>query len=284
MNSARPLTRRFTKNKHRPKIHPMKTTALLSAAVALAVLNLSAFAKIKTEVVEYKDGDTVCEGFLAYDDANDKARPGVLVVQDWTGVGDYVKGRAQQLAEMGYVAFCADIYGKGVRPTDPKDCAAQAGKYKGDRPVLRQRVKAGLAQLVKNPLVDKTKVAAIGYCFGGTTVLELARSGADVGGIVSFHGGLDSPTPADAKNIKAKVLVCHGADDPFVKPAEVAVFQDEMAKGAVKNKFVAYPGAVHSFTNPQAGNDNSKGAAYNAAADKASWTEMKGFFAEIFAR
>ena len=262
----------------------MKTTAILSAVVAIAALSPTAFAKIKTEVVEYKDGDTVCEGFLAYDDANDKLRPGVLVVQDWTGVGDYVKGRAQQLAEMGYVAFCADIYGKGVRPTDPKDCAAQAGKYKGDRPVLRGRVNAGLAQLVNSPLVQKGRVAAIGYCFGGTTVLELARSGADVQGIVSFHGGLGTPTPDDAKNIKGKVLVCHGADDPFVKPDEVAAFKDEMAKGGVKNKFVAYPGAVHSFSNPQAGSDNSKGAAYNAAADKESWTEMKGFFAEIFAK
>ncbi len=261
----------------------MKDTALLSV-VALAAFAHSAFAKIKTEIVEYKDGDTVCEGFLAYDDTNDQPRPGVLVVQDWTGVGDYVKGRAQQLAQLGYVAFCADIYGKGVRPTESKDCAAQAGKYKGDRPVLRQRVQAGLAQLVKNPLVQKGKVAAIGYCFGGTTVLELARSGADVQGVVSFHGGLDSPSPGDAKNIKAKVLVCHGADDPFVKADEVAAFKDEMAKGKVDNKFIAYPGAVHSFTNPAAGSDNSKGAAYNAPADKESWVAMKAFFAEVLAK
>ncbi|MCE9611687.1 MAG: dienelactone hydrolase family protein [Chthoniobacter sp.] len=260
----------------------MKLTAFLSAAVALAALNPSAFAKIKTEVVEYKDGDTVCEGFLAWDDASDKARPGVLVVQDWTGLGDYVKGRAQQLAELGCVAFCADIYGKGVRPTDPKDCGAQAGKWKADRPALRTRVQAGLAVLVKNPLVQKGKVAAIGYCFGGTTVLELARSGAEVQGVVSFHGGLSTPTPEDAKNIKGRVLVCHGADDPFVKADEVAAFHKEMA--AVKYKFVPYPGAVHSFTNPAAGDDNSKGAAYNAAADKASWAEMKEFFALIFAK
>lgn len=261
----------------------MKTIAAL-AVVALAAVTHSAFAKIKTEVVEYTDGDTVCEGFLAYDDAHDKPRPGVLVVQDWTGVGDYVKGRARQLAELGYVAFCADIYGKGVRPTDPKDCAARAGQFKGDRPLLRQRAKAGLAQLVKNPLVQKGKVAAIGYCFGGTTVLELARSGADVQGVVSFHGGLGSPTPADAKNIKAKVLVCHGADDPFVKPDEVAAFKDEMARGRVDYKFIAHPGAVHSFTNPAAGSDNSKGVAFHAAADKESWAAMNVLFAEVFAK
>ena len=262
----------------------MKTAVLLSAVVALAALSSPAFAKIKTEVIEYKDGDAVLEGFLAYDDANDKPRAGVLVVQDWTGVGDYVKGRAKQLAELGYVAFCADIYGKGVHPTDPKECGALAGKFKGDRPVLRSRVKAGLEQLVKNPLVQKGRVAAIGYCFGGTTVLELGRSGADVQGIVSFHGGLGTPTPEDAKNIKGRVLVCHGADDPFVKADEVAAFTDEMVKGAVKFRFVSYGGAVHAFTRPDAGSDNSKGAAYNAAADKESWTEMKGFFAEIFAK
>jgi dienelactone hydrolase len=261
----------------------MKTTALLFV-VALAAFTHSTFARIKAEVVEYKDGDTVCEGFLAYDDANSNPRPGVLVVQDWTGVGDYVKGRAQQLAELGYVAFCADIYGKGVRPTEPKDCAAHAGKYKGDRPALRRRVQAGLDQLVKNPLVQKGRLAAIGYCFGGTAVLELARSGADVRGVVSFHGGLGSPTPDDARNIQAKVLVCHGADDPFVKADEVSGFKDEMAKGKVSYKFIAHPGAVHSFTNPTAGSDNSKGVAYNAAADKESWTAMKAFFAEVFAK
>ena len=263
---------------------PMKTKALLILLSALAAFTNSSFAKIKTEVVEYKDGDAVLEGFLAFDDASDEPRPGVLVVQDWTGVGDYVKGRAKQLAELGYVAFCADIYGKGVHPADPKECGALAGKFKSDRPMLRSRVKAGLEQLVKNPLVQKGRVAAIGYCFGGTTVLELARSGADVRGIVSFHGGLGTPTPDDAKNIKTRVLVCHGADDPFVKADEVAAFKDEMAKGKVDFKFIAYPGAVHSFSNPAAGSDNSKGAAYNAAADKESWAAMKGFFAEVFAK
>ncbi len=258
----------------------MKST-VLSAIVALAAPNLSVFAAIKTEVIEYKDGDTVCEGFLAYDDASEKPRPGVLVVQDWTGVGDYVKGRARQLAELGYVAFCADIYGKGVRPTDPKDCAAEAGKYKADRPLLRQRVNAGLMQLVKQPLVQKGKLAAIGYCFGGTTALELARSGAPVAAIVSFHGGLGTPTPLDAQKIKGRILVLHGADDPYVKPDEVAAFKDEMTKSSVNYQLVAYPGAVHSFSNPAAGSDVSKGNAYNAAADAASWTEMKLFLAKI---
>lgn len=263
----------------------MNTKALLPlAALTLAALIQSASAAIKTEVVEYKDGDAVLEGLLAYDDANEKPRPGVLVCHDWTGVGDYAKSRAVQLAELGYVAFCADIYGKGIRPNDPKECAAQAGKYKGDRALLRSRVRAGLDQLLKNKLVEKDKIAAIGYCFGGTAALELARSGAPILGVVTFHGGLNTPTPEDAKKIKCRVLVLHGADDPFVKPAEVEAFKEEMGNAKVDFQIVSYPGAVHSFTRKDAGNDNSKGAAYNADADKDSWTAMKEFFGDIFGK
>ena len=241
-----------------------------------------AHAKIHTEVVNYKAGDADLQGFLAYDDANAKPRPGVLLVHDWMGVGDYAESRATQLAEMGYVAFAADIYGKGVRPAGPKDAGGLAGKYKSDRALYRERLKAGLDQLTGNKLVAPGQIAAIGYCFGGTGVLELARSGAALKGIVSFHGGLSTPTPEDAKNIHCPVLVLHGADDPFVKPDEVAAFKSEMEKANVKYEFIAYPGAVHSFTRPDAGNDNSKGAAYNAEADKKSWAEMKKFFGEIF--
>jgi dienelactone hydrolase len=261
---------------------PMKTFAFFATLACAAFLAIPARSEIKTEVIEYKDGDAVLEGFLAYDDSSDRKRPGVLVVHDWTGVQDYVKGRAKQLAEMGYVAFCADIYGKGIRPNDPQECAAQATKYKDDRPLLRNRVKAGLAILEQQKLVAPGQIAAVGYCFGGTSVLELARSGAKVRGVITFHGGLSTPTPADAKDIKARLLVLHGADDPFVKPDEVAAFKDEMEKAKVKYQFVSYPGAVHSFTRPDAGNDNSKGAAYNEAADKKSWQAMKEFFKELF--
>ena len=142
--------------------------------------------------------------------------------------------------------------------------------------------RSGLDELKKNPRVDKTRIAAIGYCFGGTTVLELARSGAALNGVVSFHGGLDSPTPADGKNIKCKVLVCHGADDPFESPADLAAFEKELRDANVDWRLIKYGGAVHSFTQPMAGNDNSKGAAYNERADKRSWVDMKSFFAEIF--
>jgi dienelactone hydrolase len=198
------------------------------------------------------------------------------------GLTDYEKKRAEMLAQLGYVAFCADIYGKGVRPQNTAEAGAQAGKYKNDRQLLRARVNAGLDTLRQQPLVDSKRIAGIGYCFGGTTVLELARSGADVAGVVSFHGGLDAPDPADGKNIKCRVLVCHGADDPFSSPQDIAAFENEMRKGGVDWQLIKYGGAVHSFTQPMAGNDNSKGAAYNEKADKRSWAAMQQFFAEIF--
>jgi dienelactone hydrolase len=238
-------------------------------------------AEIRTEVREYKQGDATLEGVVVYDDAISGKRPGVLIVHQWKGLGAYEKKRAEMLAKLGYAVFAADIYGKGIRPTDPKDAAGMAGKYKGDRALLRDRVNAGLEMLKKQPQVDASRVAALGYCFGGTTVLELARSGADLKAVVSFHGGLNTPTPEDAKNIKAKVLALHGADDPFVPPAEVTAFEDEMRKAKVDWQLVAYGNAVHSFTDWNAGNDNSKGSAYNENADKRSWEAMKVFFAEV---
>jgi dienelactone hydrolase len=257
----------------------MKHIIPLFLALAGAV---SVHAKIVTQTIEYQQGDASLEGYLAYDDAIAGQRPGVLVVHQWLGLTDYEKHRAEQLASLGYVSFCADIYGKGIRPKDTSEAGAQAGKYKGDRALLRARVNAGLEVLKKNSLVDTKRVAAIGYCFGGTTVLELARSGADIAGVVSFHGGLDSPTPADGRNIKCKVLVCHGADDPFEKPEDLTAFEKELREAKVDWRLIKYGGAVHSFTQPMAGNDNSKGAAYNERADKRSWADMKSFFAEIF--
>jgi dienelactone hydrolase len=238
-------------------------------------------AAVHTETVEYKQGDTTLEGFLAYDDSISGKRPGVLVVHQWFGLTDYEKLRATQLAQLGYVAFCADIYGKGVRPKEASEAGALAGKYKTDRALLRARVNAALDVLKKNELVDTTRVAAIGYCFGGTTVLELARSGADLNGVVSFHGGLDSPTPADGKNIKCKVLALAGADDPFQKPEDLTAFESEMRDNKVDWQIVFYGGAVHAFTQPDPGFVNA-GAKYNEKADKRSWEAMKTFFAEIF--
>jgi dienelactone hydrolase len=259
----------------------------MSVLVTLAMLGLTGTegAKMVNKTVEYRQGDTVLEGYLAYDDTFAGKRPGVLVVHEWNGLGDYVKKRANQLARLGYVAFCADIYGKGIRPDTVEAAAKEAAKYRGaDRSLLRARAQAGLDELRRQPMVDADRLAAIGYCFGGTAVLELARSGADMRGVVSFHGGLDTPNPADAKKIRAKVLVLHGADDPHVPPSQVAAFEDEMRKGGVDWQMVIYGGAVHSFTNPDSGSDPSKGVAYNEKADRRSWEAMKVFFAEIFAK
>ncbi|MEK6713046.1 MAG: dienelactone hydrolase family protein [Nitrospirota bacterium] len=243
---------------------------------------LNARAEVVSEVVEYKQGDMVLEGYMAYDNAISGKRPGVLVVHEWKGVGPYVKRRAEQLAKLGYIAFAADIYGKGVRLQTNDEAAKVAAIYKNDRKLMRARAAAGLEVLKNHKLTDTKRMAAIGYCFGGTTVLELARSGAEIAGVVSFHGGLDTPAPEDAKQIKAKVLALHGGDDPFVPVEHVTAFQDEMRKGGVDWQMLVYGGAVHSFTVPEAGDDPSRGAAYNERADKRSWEAMKTFFAEIF--
>jgi dienelactone hydrolase len=258
----------------------MKTFAAV-LAIAFVFAGVSpAQAEMKSEVVEYRHGDVVLEGYLAYDDLIRGKRPGVLVAHEWNGHNLYVRKRAERLARLGYVAFALDMYGKGVRAKDAKEAAALAGIYKGDRALMRARAAAGLNVLRSRPETDPMRLTAIGYCFGGTTVLELARSGADLVSVVSFHGGLDTPTPGDARNIKGKVLVLHGGDDPFVPANQVEAFQEEMRKGGVDWQFVSYGGAVHSFTNPESGSDNSKGLAYNERADRRSWNAMKTFFAE----
>jgi dienelactone hydrolase len=255
--------------------------------LALTVLALAGTAETKliTETVEYRQGDTVLEGYLAYDDATVGTRPGVLVIHEWTGLGDYVKKRVMQLAHLGYVAFAPDIYGKGIRPATAEAAAREAARYRGaDRNLLRARVRAGLDELRRRSMVDGGRLAAIGYCFGGTAALELARSGAELRGVVSLHGGLDTPNPGDAKNIRGSVLVLHGADDPHVPPPQVTAFQEEMRRAGVDWQVVFYGGTVHGFTNPDAGNDPSRGVAYNKKADLRSWEAMRLFFAEIFGK
>jgi dienelactone hydrolase len=256
-------------------------TKVLALLGLTAVLATAAQAGLRTQTVEYKQGDTVLEGYLAWDDAVQVKRPGVIVVHDWMGVGPFARGKCDDLAKLGYVALAADIYGKGIRPANAQEAGRQAGKYKGDRALLRARAVAALETLRANPMVDPRRIAAIGYCFGGTTVIELARSGAAIAAVVSFHGGLDSPAPADGKNIKAKVLALHGADDPTVSAADLAAFEDEMRKAGVDWQLIEYGGAVHAFTNPAAGSNNSKGAAYNERADRRSWAAMQIFFAEV---
>ena len=254
-----------------------------STAIALLLLTTFARAEIVAKDVEYKDhldAKVLLQGFVAYDDAIKTKRPGVLIVHQWMGITEHEKNIARELAKLGYVAFCADIYGKGVRPKDAAGAGAQAGKFRKDRKLFRHRMTLGLVELVKTrPILDE-KLAAIGYCFGGGGVLELARSGAPLAGVVSFHGNLDTPNPDDAKKIKGKVLVCHGADDPFVPPAQVTAFMKEMRDAKVDWQFNAYGGAVHAFTQPTA---NMKGKAeYNKKAAKRAWKAMQAFLKECF--
>ena len=248
----------------------------------ILLISYKAMSQIHTENFEYKDGDATLEGYIAYDESFSDKRPGIIVVHDWSGISDNTKMRCEMLAKIGYFAFAADIYGKGVRPSTMEEAAKQAGIYRSDRQLLRKRVNLALDELKKQKFVDADRIAAIGYCFGGTTVLELARSGADIKGTVSFHGGLDTPNPEDAKNIKGKILICHGGDDPFVTADKVQDFEKEMKDAKVDWQIIIYGGAVHGFTVQSAGSDPSKGMAYNEKADKRSWIAMRNFFDEIF--
>jgi dienelactone hydrolase len=259
----------------------MKTQRALIFITSLLCYASLSQAEIKETVVEYQSGGVTCEGLHVVDAAKTGKLPSVLIIHQWTGLSDNEKMRARMLAELGYNVFAADIYGKGIRP-QPPESGKEAGKYKSDRKLYRERMLSALEVLNKDARTDLAKVAAIGYCFGGTGVIELARSGAVMKGVVSFHGGLDSPSPADGKNIKGKVLALHGADDPFVPAKDISAFEQEMKDAKVDYKLVNYPGAVHAFTQKAAGSDNSKGAAYNEAADKASWEEMKAFFDRLF--
>jgi dienelactone hydrolase len=265
----------------------MSMKKLLLAATVLAVFPFlggwsisSAQAAVKVQTVDYKQGDATLEGWLVYDDAKQGKRPGVVVFPAWNGPDEDAKGRAQMLAKLGYVAFVADVYGKGVRPTDTKGAIAESSKYMKDRSLLRDRAKAAYDQLIKNPAVNASKIAAIGYCFGGAGALDLARSGAPLLDTVTFHGDLTSPTPQDDNNIKGRVLALHGASDPIVNAQAQDAFKKEMTDAHVNWEMVLYGGAVHSFTQKGAGNDPSKGAAYNAYADQQSWAEMTRLFRE----
>lgn len=244
-----------------------------------------ASAAIVEKTVIYEQGGKKLEGCHVYDDAFTGKRPAVLVIHQWTGLTNYEKERSRMLAKLGYNVFAADIYGQGVRPVPPA-AGQEAGKYKADRKLYRARLMAALDQLTKDERTDATKLGAIGYCFGGMGALELARAGVDLKGVVSFHGSLDAGEGfAAAKDgVKAKVLVLHGADDPFAPAAQVEALKKEMEAAGVDSKVVLYPGAVHSFTHPSAGNDPSKGAAYNEKADKESWEAMKTFFEGLFAK
>lgn len=263
----------------------MKRIAMcvMSLIAMLGVSIAQASADVVTQEVEYRDGETVLRGYLAYDDTLTEPVPGVLICHQWMGLGDHEKNTARRLAAMGFVAFALDIYGVDNRPTNRSEAGAAAGFFYANPDGLRRRAKLGLEQLREHSWSDDDRLAAIGFCFGGSTVLELARSGADIDGVVSLHGGLDTKKPASAGATNAKVLVLHGADDPHVPMEDVATFVKEMREADVDWQLVMYGGAVHGFTQRSAGDDPSKGAAYDADAAKRAWQHMMTFFDEIFA-
>lgn len=240
-------------------------------------------AKLITKSVEYRQDGTICQGYLAYDDAGRGQRPGVLVVPEWWGLNDFARQKAEQLAGLGYVALAADMYGQGRVTKDPQEAARLAGELRGNKPLLRARAQAALKALAGEPAVDPKRLGAIGFCFGGTTVLELAYSGAGLKGVVSFHGGLTAPQPAELKGIKTAILVLHGADDPHVSAADIAAFQEAMRQGGLDWQMVFFGGAVHAYMNPAAGSNKAAGVAYDARAARRSWRYMLDFFKEIFA-
>lgn len=265
----------------------MKT---ITAALALALAAMPTRASIVTRDIDYDQGGVKLRGFLAYDDARTAQGklPGVLVVHEWWGLNDYVKGRAVKLAELGYVVFALDMYGKGILATDPKTAGELAGQFRG-KPLMAERAQAGLDQLLGTGLVDPARVAAIGYCFGGSTVQALAYSGAPLAGIVSFHGGLTPASAEAAANLKAKILICHGAIDPALKRDEIDAYLKSLDDAKIDYRFVQYAGALHAFTNPgadaiAAANPGMKGfIGYSPSADRRSWADMRAFFDEIFA-
>jgi dienelactone hydrolase len=257
--------------------------SLLVLIVAM-LLGASARAAVQTKVIPYKVDNLECQGFLAWDDAVDGARPGVLVVHEWWGLNDYARHRAEKLAKLGYVAFAADMYGEGKTAAHPKEAGEMATKVRSNIENWRKRALVALETLQAQPQCDKTKVAAIGYCFGGSTVLQLAFSGADLKAVVSFHGALPTPREDDVKHIKAAILVCNGADDKFIAEKAIKAFRDALDAGGVKYEFVNYPGTVHSFTVPDADKHNNPGMKYNKAADEDSWKRMQELFAEKFGK
>lgn len=255
---------------------------LLWVILVGALVGSKVQAKIQIREVDYLDGTVELQGTLVYDDSAAGRRPGVLIFPEWKGPTSYEQGRAEELAQLGYVAFVADVYGKGVRPTTPDECLAQATIYRSDRKLMRKRAQTAFDTLKNQERVDPARIAAIGFCFGGTVALELARRGANLAGVVSFHGALDTPNPEDAKNIQAKILVLHGDADPTMSPQVISRFENELRKAGTDWQFITYGGARHSFSNPAAGTNQTAVAAYNEKAARRSWEAMKGFFREIF--
>ena len=260
---------------------------LAATFILFAFSTLPAWAEVQGTEVSYQAGDTTLRGYIATNPSLKGPRPGILVVHEWWGHNDYARKRARMLAELGYTALAVDMYGDGKQAAHPEDAGKFAGEVRKNAAAAKARFLAAMKLLQSQPGVQADKIAAIGYCFGGSVVLEMARRGVDLVGVASFHGSLGTPEAAQKGGVKAKVLVMNGDADPFVKAEEIAAFKQEMQAAGVDFEFIGYPGAKHSFTNPEADSFGQKfklPLAYNADADRESWQKMQDFFQKILFR
>jgi dienelactone hydrolase len=255
---------------------------VLLAALAAAASAGAAEGAVKTKVVTYNYDGTTLKGFLAWDDAVKGPRPGVLVVHEFWGLNDYARKRAEELAKLGYVAFACDMYGEGKVTEHPKEASEFAGEVRKNLKVWQGRAVAGLKVLQDSDLVDKNNLAAIGYCFGGSTALQLAYTGAPIKAVATFHAALPTASADEAKAVKARLLICNGADDSFIPKDAIEKFRAALDAAKVKYDFVNYEGAVHSFTVQGSDKIGVKGLAYNEKADHDSWARMQKLFGEVF--
>jgi dienelactone hydrolase len=260
----------------------MKIKTVAASVALLCIFYSIASAEIKSQKIEYQVGDATMLGYLAYDDASNAKRPAVIVVHEWWGNNDYSRHRAEQLAQLGYVGFAIDMYGKGKTTDDVKQAQQWSGEIHSNPDLASQRIKAAMVILDTWPTVDTNKIAAIGYCFGGSVVLNMARQHMPILGVVAFHGDLSNEHPEQTKDVKAKILVCHGADDPLVNEQAVSKFIDEMKSAGADWQLIQYSGAQHAFTNPAADSHHISGIAYNKEADERSWKLMQDFLSDLF--
>lgn len=274
-------------------MHLRRGLALIGAAVTIASVGCareeageskeaSARPNIQTREIEYRYGETPLKGFIAWDDASPGKRPGVLVVHEWWGLNQHARNQARRLAEAGYVGFALDMYGEGKIATHPEDAQAMVAEATKDPSVAMGRFNAALEQLKQDPHVDPEQIAAIGYCFGGAVALTMARAGADLDAVATFHGAMPTSPPVDSGTVKARLLVLAGAADPLVPPERVTAFADEMKAAGARIEVISYPGAQHSFTNPEADERGIDGLAYNAEADRRSWAALLEMLDEVF--
>jgi dienelactone hydrolase len=264
-----------------------RVLALLLALTLAGCASMGSGPSIKEEPVTYRDGETTMNGYIVYDEARQGRRPGVIVVHEWWGITKHVRDEARNLARQGYTAFVADMYGDGKTADNPKDAGALSGAVRKNPRAQQSRFNAARTTLARHSTVDANRIGAVGFCFGGSVVLDMARVGSDLAGVAAFHAGLTTSTPASPGSVKSKVLVLNGAADPFIKPDSVEAFRKEMDTAKADYRYINYPGAVHAFTNPEAtekGKQFNLPLAYHPEADRQSKGEAARFFREMFGR